>query len=397
MANIIRAKAFPKINNEDILEFQVPQSKFQMLLSEVYLHFTVRLDQSQVQGGEIVPQNWFGAKQFSSVEVKLNDESVSRRSMHHEYALSAYLNTLVNYPGTFMKTSCRSLGVFDDLNMSTKRIAELKTKKVWTKVESVRKSVTGDYVYEIIMPIDNTLFYSDDLLPSGQKWSLSFERAPSTYSVLKTTDKTDVSKLSKTFDLEDVFLMVPYINDEKSKLLESNWIHKPLSIGYDKYNLQRFSIPEGSTSVRLPNIINGKLPKIMFFGLMKESAYLGDISTSSTIFQREDLIELDLLYNGVSVSGMPMRMDKDCVVLPYAKFLDNMGHFLNKTTASTMKLQTFNDHNFLHCQQFSKDTVGSLSFELQFQLNVPKGRLLIVWSIFDVMMEIDQYGNFTTE
>ena len=39
MSNIYPAKAYPKLNNEDILEFQVPQSKFQVQLSEVYLHF----------------------------------------------------------------------------------------------------------------------------------------------------------------------------------------------------------------------------------------------------------------------------------------------------------------------------------------------------------------------
>ena len=235
MANIVRAKAYPKLNNEDILEFQVHPSKFQVLLSEVYLHFTIRLDQSTIKGGEIIPQNWFGAKQFSSVEVKLNDESVSRRSMHHEYALSAYINTLVNYPGTFMKTSCRSLGVFDTLNLKTSSIAKLVEKHSWDKYVRIRKSVTDDFVYEIIMPIDNTLFYSDDLLPSGQKWSLSFERAETKYSTLVSAKSTDVSEVAKVLDLEDVYLMIAYVNDEKTNQLESNWINRPLTIGYDSY------------------------------------------------------------------------------------------------------------------------------------------------------------------
>ena len=396
MSNIYPAKAYPKLNNEDILEFQVPQSKFQVQLSEVYLHFIVHIDQSKISGGDLIPQNWFAAKQFSSVEIKLNDESVSRRSMPHEYALSAYINSLVNYSKGLVKSGCRSIGVFDDSNLVTTQIEAMVKKGAWTRYIRERKSISDTYAYEIIMPIDNTLFYSDNLLPSGQKWSLSFERAETKYSTLVTDTGADVTDVPKVLPLEDVYLMIPYTADEKMKRRESNWINKPIALHYDKYQLQRYSLESGTNYFRLPNIINGKLPKALFFGILTDKSYFGSFTESSTLFKRHSLIEVDLLQNGTSMPGMPMKMSDDHVTIPYVRFLQLTGKFLEKNTTSVVSLQAYNDYNFLQCATFPEDSTGSLSVELSFTTNVPEGLILVVFSIYDVKMEIDKFGNFTT-
>ena len=115
MNDTVLVKSYPKLNNDDILEFQVCESKFQVLLSDVYLHFVIKIPQTGFSGASLVPQNWFGAKQFSSVEVKLNDESVSRRSMPHEYALSAYFNTLLSYTKGTMRDGLKTFGIFCEM------------------------------------------------------------------------------------------------------------------------------------------------------------------------------------------------------------------------------------------------------------------------------------------
>ena len=270
MNNILWAKSYPKINTDDILEFQVCESKFQVLLSDVCLHFVITIPQSDIGSADLVPQNWFGAKQFSSVEVKLNDESVSRRSMPNEYALTAYINSIITYSKGNLQSSLQTLGIFDETNLRSAQIIGMITAETWPGYKRHRKGVDNTFTYEIIMPIDNTLFYSDSLLPSDQRWSLSFERAETKYSTLISVPETDMSSVKKVLDLEDVYLMIPYVNDDKMKQMESNWIEKPISIGYDSYQLQRFSIDSGTTNVRMSNIMNGKLPKVLFYGIMHE-------------------------------------------------------------------------------------------------------------------------------
>ena len=393
MNNIYWAKSYPKLNTDDILEFQVCESKFQVLLSNVCLHFVVKIPQDNISGQDLIPQNWFGAKQFSSVEVKLNDESVSRRSMPNEYALSAYINSMITYSKGTMQTGLKTLGIFDETNLRSGQIASMKTAGTWPGYRRRRKGVDNTFSYEIIMPIDNTLFYSDDLLPSGQRWSLSFERAETKYSTLVSVPETNISSVKKVLDLEDVYLMIPYVNDEKMKQNESNWIEKPITIGYDSYQLQRFSIDSGTTNVRMSNVINGNLPKVLFYGIMHESAYMGSFIESSTRFARNNLIEVDMLLNGVSVQGMPIKMSDKCASVPYVRFLNVTNNFMQKSLSEVMPLQEFHDYHFLQCATFSEES-GALSFEFTFSENIPTGLILVTCSIFDVNMEIDQYGNF---
>ena len=270
------------------------------------------------------------------------------------------------------------------------------TKKTWPKYCRFRKSVGDTYAYEIIMPIDNTLFYSDNLLPSGQKWSLSFERAETKFSTLVTSSNADVSSVPKVLPLDDVYLMIPYTFDDKMKKREANWINKPIPLNYDKYQLQRYSLESGSNYIRIPNIINGKLPKILFYGIMTDKSYFGSFNESSTLFQRHDLIEVDLLKNGSSVPGMPIKMTESYVTIPYVRFLELSGKFLEKNTTSVMNLQQFNDYHFLQCATFPDDSTASISLEFSFSTNVPDGLILVLFSIYDVKMEIDKFGNFTT-
>ena len=395
MSNIYWVKSYPKLNTDDILEFQVCESKFQVLLSDVYLHFVVEIDQSYVSSAALVPQNWFGAKQFSSVEVKLNDESVSRRSMPNEYGLSAYISSLLSFSGGNLKTGMKTLGVFDDTNLTTAQIKLMINEDSWDGYVAERKGAGGNFKYEIIMPIDNTIFYSDDLLPSGQRWSLSFERAETKYSTLVSVAETTMDNVANVLPLEDVYLMIPYVNDEKMKQLESNWIEKPISISYDNYQLQRFTIEHGGTNVRLSNIINGKLPKLMLYGIMKETSYMGTFIESSTLFHRHGLTEIDMLINGVSAHGMPIKMSEDCISVPYTKFLNATNNFINKSTSQVLPLEYYNNYHFLHVATFN-ETAGAVSFEFSFQGNVPNGLILVTCSIFDTNMEIDQFGNFKT-
>ena len=334
-----------------------------------------------------------GAKQFSSVEVKLNDESVSRRSMPHEYALSAYFNTLLTFSKGTMRTGLKTFGIFDDINLDSTQIDHLVKIDQWGLRKRIRKGVGNTFEYEIIMPIDNTLFYSDDLLPSGQRWTLSFERAETKYSTLVTVPSTTMTSVEKVLDLEDVYLMIPYVNDDKMNKKEANWIEKPISVEYDNYHIQRFTLDSGGRNIRLSNIINGKLPKLLLYGIMKESAYMGSFEESSPNFERHGLTDIDMLVNGVSVHGMPLKMSHNCVSVPYTRFLNVKKNFARKSTYDMITIQEYNDYHFLQVASFP-ESAGALSFEFSFSGNVPSGLILVTCSIYDVNMEIDKFGNF---
>ena len=90
-------KVYPTINNNDLLEFRIPPNqKGQMDLGNVLLHFRVKLAVPADKSAHVYPQNFFGPKQFSSLEVRINGEAISRRSCANEYFLAAYFQYLIN-------------------------------------------------------------------------------------------------------------------------------------------------------------------------------------------------------------------------------------------------------------------------------------------------------------
>jgi hypothetical protein len=84
-------KNYPIINNDDLLEFRIPpNSKGQLDLRNVMLYFNTSIPKTSEESTVLKPQNFFGAKQFSSVEIRVNGESATRKSCSNEFFLSSY-------------------------------------------------------------------------------------------------------------------------------------------------------------------------------------------------------------------------------------------------------------------------------------------------------------------
>lgn len=175
-------KLYPTVNNADLLEFRIPPNpKGQLDLSNVKLHFTLKLAKPSVDGTGIYAENFLGAKQFSSLEVRVNGEAVTRRSCANEYFLTSYFQTMINYPCDYQIAALKPAGIFDHSEMSTTEILALDSAQKSSFQDSRAQVVRGSN-FEIVMPIDSTIFYTTDLLPSDTSVDLSFERAEAPFS-----------------------------------------------------------------------------------------------------------------------------------------------------------------------------------------------------------------------
>ena len=178
-------KLYPTVNNDDLLEFRVPaNTRGQLDLGNVKLHFKAHLDTPLNDGDKIVPQNFFGAKQFSSVEIRLNGEAVARRSCANEYFLTAYFQTMFNYTTDYQMSALQTHGIFDITHLTSEHTEALSESQVATLMNDYRKQVVFSDELEILMAIDSSIFYTDDLLPSNTSIDISFERAEAAFSNL---------------------------------------------------------------------------------------------------------------------------------------------------------------------------------------------------------------------
>ena len=385
-------KLFPTINNDDLLEFRIPPNqKGQLDLSNILLHFVIDLPSPSDQTAKIIPQNFLGPKQFSSVEVRVNGEAVTRRSCANEYFLSSYFNYLINYSIDYQNSAMRSVGIYDYAQEKTSSIAKW-SEAIFKAFSSNRASFgTPQTKFEVIMPIDSTIFYTNDLLPSNTSLDLSFERlkASSSSILSKSTAISD-----SVMELKDCYMMLPFKRDEAMFQLERNAIQKPLKIKYDDFIIKRFNVPRGTDSVMMSDIISGQLPYRIFWGLQDMASYTGSFYNSSTRFNRNNVNKVNIYVDGKEGDDFPLTMSQDMVGLPFIKFLQSTNQLQNGYMSRTLNLIEYRDSNCIFSTSLDPDSSASLSFEFGFDSVINQDLVLIVCCLYDRTMKIDHRRNF---
>lgn len=383
-------KVYPTVNNDDLLEFRIPaNSKGQLDLANVTLHFLVTVPEAS-GGKRTYPQNLLGPKQFSSLEIRVNGEAVTRRSCANEYFLASYFQNLVNYSLDYSMSALAAMGIFD---FDQGSLASYKTfpPTYINNLKSGRVFIMDSRTYEMIMPIDSTIFYTNDLLPSNTTLDLSFERLSAKSSCIKIEDGTVADSV---LPLTDVYLQIPFKKDPEMFHLERNAIQRPLKVNYDDYVIKRFNVPSGSNNIMMSNLISGALPTKLFWGLQTLDSFSGSFDISSTRFNNNGLTKANLYLNGKECSDFPVTMSASQASQPFVKFLENANMQLNGYLSRTMSIREFSVSNFILSNTFDQDTTGSLSFEFEFSKAPSTELVLIVCGIYERSLKIDHNRNF---
>ena len=387
-------KLFPSVNNEDLLEFRIPPNqKSHMCLSNVMLRFIIRIPQPQEQNIHLFPDNYLGAKQFSSLEIRINGEAVSRRNCANEYFHSINMQYISNFAIDYAITSCRPIGLFDDAGYNTDEFLDATSgpQRV-TNVTRERSGINKDYVYEIVMPIDSSIFTSNDKLPSKTPIELSFERCKSNVSTILSGVTESTTK--RVFELEDPFLIVPFVQDLEMEEKERTATSSAIKLQYDDYVINRFNITKDSPNVRLPNAITGTLPRKIFYGLMPLANFTGDINQPSTVFKRHAVKKTTLYVDGNVLSGYPISLGENAVTIPYVRFQQNINRYMNCYASRSIMMKDFRDFMFLYSAELDPSTSGSLTFEFDFEEAPTDDLVLVTCCLHDPTLEIDSFRNF---
>ena len=392
--NAYYQKLYPSVNNEDLLEFRIPPNqKSHMCLSDVLLRFVLRIKQPSETSVHLFPDNYLGAKQFSAVEVRINGEAVSRRNCANEYFHSINMQYLVNFAIDYATTSCRPVGLFDDAGYNTDDLSDAHhgAQKVKALINN-RSGINGDYVYEIVMPIDSSIFTSNDKLPTKTPLELSFERCKARVSTIlsKATEET----LPHLLELEDPYLLVPYVTDLEMEEKERNAATNAIKINYDDYAINRFNISKDSPTIRIPNALTGTLPKKIFFGIMPLTNFTGDFHQPSTIFKRNLVKKATLYVDGNVLSGYPITVSDNLASIPYTRFQQNINRYMNCYSSRSVTMKDFRDSMFLYSAELDSTTSGSLTFEFDFDNAPTEDMVLVTCGVHERTIEIDSFRNF---
>lgn len=178
--------------------------------------------------------------------------------------------------------------------------------------------------YYFCVPLNHGLARETDSLPANVPVVIRFHRAPASYSVIKLqddmivklkTDNTETIDLECKLDenvlsiknpvLSAYYAFSPELEQKMSKVRLYNY-----EIEYDDYVVRR-NVLDGGLSDYDINLVQGKLPKYIIFGLSTLERLSGDETLSLTCFQQQSLKYFDLLLgNFYFVSEQSFNMTK---------------------------------------------------------------------------------------
>ena len=202
--------------------------------------------------------------------------------------------------------------------------------------------ISRNFVYEIVMPIDGSIFTSNQNLPTNTAVELSYERADSKFSTL-LSNTLSTSPTPTVLALEDAYILVPYTMDAELQEAEKIAISQPLKIKYDDYTINRFNIPKDSPNVRLANVVSGPLPGKIFYGIMELDSYTGNYNKPSTRFEPFGVKKSTLYVDGNVLSGYPIQTEDNAITIPFVRFQENTNRFIQVASflRRILKVTTF--------------------------------------------------------
>ena len=127
------------------------------------------------------------------------------------------------------------------------------------------------------------------------------------------------------------------------------------------------NLPTGVTNIRLNNIVGGNTPSYLFAGIIESSAIMGDTKLSSTCFKQHSVQEFDVLIDGQSEIGFPIRIEEESPVRVFNQYLNVTNRKFNNLVSETIPIRDFASFHYLYAHKFTvgQTDTGWLSINLK--------------------------------
>ncbi len=310
----------------------------------------------------------------------------------HELPLIDYIQMYGNFVPGYITSGFYPAGYFDEWSLNTQSIEG--QPEALRKVENTRMShttSTGDMVtYDLLFkPPSGILNSSKPLLPKTEM-IISFDRASSEIALLNKTKEYESPLAGKVIELTNVFLRANYLSSPFLRSYFDRISTRDITYKYDECAVYHKSLPQGSTIIRMANIVGGNTPAYLFAGVIKSSALNGSYLESSTRFERNNVCEFDLTLDGYSVNDFPITSENNSAILVYEKFLRTTNRKFNNKCAEMMNFSDFKSFHYIYGHKFSGEVseqgwIGvNLKLEQPFEENMTLGKTQIInMSVFN--------------
>jgi hypothetical protein len=381
------------ITNDGKIDFEINTGDDEYLdLNDtaLYVKFSIENGQDAFKATDsVAPVNLILSSMFRDITLSLNHTQIE--TMDNNYPYKAMMTTLLQYTADVASSQFAAAGWYPD---TAGKMDTLTGANHGFKTRS--ELCQGSKVQEVMGPLFCDFFTQSRYLLPKTTLQVQLYQANSEFSLLST-----VENANPKIKIHDAVLYVRRVA-----------VHPSVKIGHEKgllksnaiYPLQSsrvlsLSIPQGATSIIRDNILNGKVPKVVVIGFVKDEAYSGSLTKNPFNFHHFNLNSLALYVNG---SATPMKELKPnfkngLCVREYVSMFQNLEMF-GKNETNSISLDEFKSGGYnlfvfnltpdLDLNGGQVQQLGNLRIEAKFSKALMESINMIVYSISDGEIQI---------
>lgn len=250
----------------------------------------------------VYPCNFMHAGRIKNIEVHINNENVS--SMDNCYAYRHYFQTLLSYGPAAKKEQLRYQMFYLDNGVDDTQIDVLKH-SVIKESDKGKITNTGAYArlhktsgskyFEMFGPLSSDILEQGKLLPPNTEIRIRLHlNDPEFYLMAESNTKQFVVHLASAF----LWVKRCKVADSvragfEAKLANGEKYIYPCRRMETKY----FTFARGRSDLSLPNMINGRIPRRIVFGVVESAGFNGKYNKNPFNFQPFSMRNIVLRYN----------------------------------------------------------------------------------------------------
>jgi hypothetical protein len=332
--------------------------------------------------------NLFPQSIFKQVECEINGTEVCDLSTP-TYAFKSFLETHLTYSTTAKNTHLYCSMYEKD---TAGKESVIGTDNNGFKVRALRaknKKVNFSNI------IHSDFFQCHKYLIPNTDIKLKFIRNDDHFSILADDGQNYKIKMHK------LRLLVRKIKIEPAyqSTLESQLSATPALYNITQSKIKTFNIPANTTSIDIPNIIQGNIPRSVHIGFITNDAFNGKINANPFCFGNHTINNFNIKINGIPVCPTPFQPDfPNNAIREYRWFMDNCGIQHENETNGITYSDFVNNTNIWNfdltpdlCNSFHlhETRTGSMDVSIGFKTAPTSPLYMIVYACYNSAIAID--------
>lgn len=368
--------------NALVFEFIVPGSEHYTDLSASYLYAKMKVDTDDACN--FVPTSNLAAAIFEQLDVYLGNVNITPGNSLYHY--QSYIDDLF-FKYKSVLDDCQLIGGTD-----AERTDRVKNKKT----------------FDIIIPIHAPMFQQEKFLIDNVPMTLRLKTSPHTFGFKCSTA---VDKLSYEFERLSLFIRRVKLYTPVQMSITAHLEKSPAKYYLQRNEVKSFHLPTGFAASSIDNVYNGQLPRKVIIGFVPDKAFNGDISQDCFTFVHKNLQSATVVVNGMKIPSSPYQPDftNKLYMREYYDVFRSMNqdhgfpqiNLQYKKYAENYPLLVFDltDDGTLASDSGALSLIkrGNVRVDIQFKDALDEGLHMIVFAIYDSVLQIDAARNIVTD